>query len=339
MATRKIAGKASPKARKEKNRIRRRLTPAKAHRGPSGADIPLSLDHPDVAHLSSLVRASGGQPIGAYREPFSGKPILMASLPLAAIEPTPFQRDLSPTHTKRLADRIGQSGCFLDPLIAIPTTGGQWWTPNGRHRLAAGKVLGLQHVTVLASPDQSLAFRILALNTEKAHNLRDRSLEVIRMARELAARQPRAREQDFSENFESPELLTLGIIYAEDKRFGGGAYQPFLRKVDRFLDRTLAASLAQRQNWAARLAEIDTMVKSIIAGLQKRGFQSPYLRHYVVARINPVRFHRAKKSDTAPPMPIAAAFIRMAASARKFDLAAVKSEDLALVAAVSGGEE
>ena len=81
------------------------------------------------------------------------------------------------------------------------------------------------------------------------------------------------------------------------------------------------------------------MVKGILEALQKRGFKSPYLRHYVVARINPVRFHRLKKGDAAPPMPIGAALIRMAANARKFNLAAVKPEELALVAAVSGGEE
>ncbi len=71
---------------------------------------------------------------------------------------------------------------------------GRLWTPNGRHRLAAAKVLGLKQITALISPDESLAYRILALNTEKAHNLRDRSLEVIRMARNLAKRRGRERE-------------------------------------------------------------------------------------------------------------------------------------------------
>lgn len=314
---------------------RKRLRPAKPRQGPSAEQIPLSFDTAEVAPLVDGIRASGGAPIGAYREPLSDKPLLLATLPLRAIEPTPFQRDLSPTHTKRLAERIRQSGCFLDPIIAVPTRAGGWWTPNGRHRLAAARVLGLQQVTVLASPDETLAFRILALNTEKAHNLRDRSHEAIRMARELAARNPRSRESDFVEQLESPELLTLGIIYDANKRFGGGAYQPFLRKLDRFSDRALPSSLVQRENWAARLSDIDSAVKGIIAGLQKRGFQSPYLRHYVVARINPVRFHRAKKGDDKPPMPLAIALIRMAAAARKFDLERVNPSDIALVAAVS----
>jgi ParB family chromosome partitioning protein len=64
----------------------------------------------------------------------SGKPLLLAVLPLAAVEPTPFQRDLSPTHAKRLAQKIDESGSFLDPLIVVRGADGRLWTPNGRHR-------------------------------------------------------------------------------------------------------------------------------------------------------------------------------------------------------------
>jgi ParB family chromosome partitioning protein len=285
------------------------------------------------------VTAAGGAAIGAYREPFSGRPLVLAALPLGAIQPTPFQRDLSPTHTKRLAQKIEESGSFLDPLIAVRGEDGKLWTPNGRHRLAAAKMLGLKQITALVSPDEQLAFRILALNTEKAHNLKDRSLEVIRMARVLAVRNPRAKESTFSAEFEAPELLTLGIVYERNARFGGGAYSPLLKKVERFAERTLPVSLRQREGYAARIAEIDAEVKRIIDALQARGFKSPYLRNYVVARINPVRFHRAKKNETAPPMPIGEALTRMTASAKKFDLSSVSRGDVALVAAVAGEAE
>jgi ParB family chromosome partitioning protein len=57
-----------------------------------------------------------------------------------------------------------------------------------------------------------------------------------------------------------------------------------------------------------------------------------------VARLNPVRFYRAKQGDTKPPMPLAAALTRMAAAARRFDVASVRERDLALVAAVAGGD-
>jgi len=318
---------------------KKRLTPRSEARGPAASEIPLDVESPELAPLAKAVREAGGVVIGAYHEPFAGHALLLASLPRDAVEPTPFQRDLSPTHAKRLAQKIEETGSFLDPIIGVRGPEGRFWTPNGRHRLAAAKVLGQRQITALISPDEDLAFRILALNTEKAHNLRDRSLEVIRMARALAKRDPKASEKDYAAQLEAPELITLGIVYEKEGRFAGGAYAPCLRKVDRFAVKPLAKSLADRAGYAARLLEIDARVKQIIAALQQRGFRSPYLRTYVVARINPVRFHKMKKGETKPPMELPAALTRMAASARKFDVASVREQDLALVAAVAGDAE
>lgn len=322
-------------ARKKATSRRKRLTPGKVQRGLDAAEIAMTLEDPSVAPLVTEVRAAGGAALGAYREPLSGHTVLVAALPISAVQPTPFQRDLSPTHTKRLAQKIDEAGSFLDPIIVVRGAEGRFWTPNGRHRLAAAKVLGLRQITALVSPDEGLAFRILALNTEKAHNLKDRSLEVIRMARALAKREPRAKESDYSAQFESPEFLTLGVLYAKDARFAGGAYGSFLKKVDRFVDRTLTVALREREGYASRLRDIDNQVRKIVKMLESRGFKSPYLRTFVVARINPVRWHRAKPGDKKPPMPIAAALTRMAAAARNFDPKGVKPGDLALVAALS----
>jgi ParB family chromosome partitioning protein len=349
MATRKKS--ASPRASKStkssttggksaapKRRLGKLAPNAKA-RGLEAAEVAIALDSPEIAALATLVREAGGAPIGAYREPLGGRALMLASIPLNAVQPTPFQRDLSPTHAKRLAEKIDETAAFLDPLIVVRGDDGRFWTPNGRHRLAAGKVLGLRQITVLISPDETLAYRILALNTEKAHNLKDRSLEVIRMARSLAKRQSTAKESQFSAEFEAAELLTLGIVYEKSSRFAGGAYSSFLKKVDRFSDRTLAVSLRERQDSASRLIEIDAQVKRLIATLQAKGFKSPYLRNYVVARINPVRFHKAKKGDTKPPMPLAQALTRMAAAAKGFKLESVSNSDLAWVAVGAGGGE
>jgi ParB family chromosome partitioning protein len=345
MAARKQATAKKKSARKKKaarakpGAARKRLTPAKQKRGLDSDEVRLAIGANEVAPLAREVTAVGGAPLGAYREPLSGRPMLLAALPIESVEPTPFQRDLSPTHTKRLAKKIEESGSFLDPLIVVRGADGKLWTPNGRHRLAAAKLLGLKQITALVSPDEDLAFKILALNTEKAHNLKDRSLEVIRMARVLAERQPRARESSFETEFEAPELLTLGIIYDQQKSFAGGAYSPFLKKVDRFSSRTLPVSLREREGYASRLMEIDVRAKQIVEGLKGRGFRSPYLRNYVVARINPVRFVRAKQGETEPVMAMGAALTRMAASARKFDVEKVRESEVALVAAASGGGE
>jgi ParB family transcriptional regulator, chromosome partitioning protein len=340
MATAKNKSKATRRGKSSSTkRARGKLAPGASARGLDAADVAIAMDSAEIAEVVALIRSAGGALIGAYRDPLGGRALVLASLPLGAVQPTPFQRDLSPTHAKRLALKIDETAAFLDPLIVVRGEDGRLWTPNGRHRLAAGKVLGLKQITALISPDETLAYRILALNTEKAHNLRDRSLEVIRMARSLAKRHPGSKEASYAKEFESAELLTLGIVYEKSSRFAGGAYSSFLKKVDRFSERTLAASLREREGFAARLIEIEAQTQRIIQTLQKRGFKSPYLRNYVVARINPVRFHKLKKGDHRPPMPLAQALTRMAAAAKKFNVESVSNRDLAWVAVGAGASE
>jgi ParB family chromosome partitioning protein len=188
-------------------------------------------------------------------------------------------------------------------------------------------------------PDEKIAFRILALNTEKAHNLRDRSLEVIRMARQLAKEQPRSKENEHAVTFDSPVFLTLGPAYEQRSRFAGSSYQSVLNKVDRFLESTLPAALRQREQWAVRIMDIDDRVAAHVKTMQAMGMKSPYLRAVVVARINPVRFvPPSRKKDAAPPMSMAEALTKMAANVRKFDPKSVRPGDLALVAAIAPSE-
>ncbi len=317
---------------------RKRITPARTGRGPAASEMAADSSEPELAGLAAAVREAGGRVLGAWRDPLGGSPLLLAALPRERLQPTPFQRDLSPAHARRLARRIEDTGAFLDPVIAVPDGRGGFLCPNGRHRLAAAKILGLRAVSAILSPDERLAFKILPLNTEKSHNLRDRSLEAIRMARELAARHPRAKEEDFAAELEAPELLTLGIAYERETRFPGGAYAPVLRKLDRFSTRTLPASLREREGLAGRLLEVDRLVTSAVEKLRERGFRSPYLRNLVVARINPVRFHRAKRGEAEPPMKLGAALTRMAAAARRFDAGEIRERDLALAAALAPSE-
>jgi ParB family transcriptional regulator, chromosome partitioning protein len=321
------------KTKERRKRIPRRREP----RGISADAAPVAADDASVAATTSRVRDAGGSVIGAYRDPLGGTPLVLAVLPLASIAPTPFQRELSPAHVRRLAERVEQCGVFLDPVIAVADpAGSRFWTPNGRHRLAAAGVLGLRSIAALVSADPQLAYRILALNTEKAHNLRDRSLEVIRMARALVAERRPGKEADYAAEFESPALLTLGILYERDKRFSGSAYLPLLRKVDRFGATPLGASLRGREGAAARIAEIDARVSAIVERLRARGFRSPYLRTFVVARVNPVRWIKVgSTADGKPPMALGAALTRMARGIRQFDVDAVKPNELAMIAAVA----
>ena len=340
---------AAPK-RKTTRKTTRRRGPAEP-RGPEPGESALDPADRAVADLAERVRRADGAVLAAFKDPYASSPLVLASLPLKAVEPTPFQRDLSRTHAQRLVEAIGAAGLFLDPVIAVPAEtkrgdgGGQrpppssFWSPNGRHRLAAAKQLGLRSVTALIVTDEAIAYRILALNTEKSHNLRDKSIEVIRMARALAKEHPRATEQDNAASFEEPYFLTLGVAYETRGRFSGSSYTSMLRRVDRFLDATLPKALRQREQWAQRIMDIDDRVAQHVKALQEMGFKSPYLRQLVVARCNPVRWIPLKRGETKPPMPLAEALTRMAASVRKFEPRSVRAQDLALVAAVAPSEE
>lgn len=284
------------------------------------------------AALETLRRSvvdDGGEVLAAYRDPVGGRWQLLAALPIDAVQPTPFQRDLSETHASRLADVIDKLDRFLDPIIAVRSDSGVYWTPNGHHRLAGLRAIGARAVVALVLPEPEAAYRILALNTEKAHNVREKSLEVIRMARSLATLDPRA-EREFVLEFEEPSLLTLGATYEKRGRFSGGAYAPVLKRVEAFLSAKLPSALAVRDERAAALIELDDVVAAAVAALKERGFVSPYLKAFVIARINPLRFQRG--GDPTFDETVA----KMLASARKFDPAKIKADQ---VAAASGPPE
>jgi ParB family chromosome partitioning protein len=177
---------------------------------------------------------------------------------------------------------------FLDPVIVIAADGA-YWTPNGNHRLTALRELGAKAIVALLVPEPEVAFHILALNIEKAHSLRERALEVVRMYRELVKRTERP-ETAFELEFEEPALVTLGFAYEQRGRLAGGAYHPALRKVDGWAEGTLAEAATERERRAAAVLELDDAVNEVVAKLKERGLTSPYLKSFVVARINPLRF-------------------------------------------------
>jgi ParB family chromosome partitioning protein len=258
--------------------------------------------------------------LSAYNDPFGGKPLLLAALPVDRVEPTPYQRDPSDAHVKRLMGVIETIGRFLDPIVVVRGDDG-YLTPNGNHRLQALKKLGVRTVIGLLVPDREVAFKILALNTEKAHNLREKSLETIRMARALArtSKQP---ETDFTFEFEQPAFLTLGVCYDERPRLSGGAYQPILRRVDEFLDKPMAQALKERERRGRKILKLDEAVTAAVEKLKARGLTSPYLKPFVVSRVNFTRFSKATSFDFDE------ALDKIIASAAKFNVDRVKQEDV-----------
>ena len=283
---------------------------------------------PGLDALAAQVEKDGGSVLGRYRDPFGGTPLLLVALPTDRVEPTPYQRDPSDAHVKRLMGVIETIGRFLDPIIAVHE-GGQYLTPNGNHRLQALKKLGVKTVTSLLVPDATVAFKILALNTEKAHNLREKSLETTRMARALAKmRDGDEPESAFAFEFEQPAFLTLGRCYEERPRLSGGAYQSILRRVDTFLDEPMSQAIKERERRAKKILKLDDAVSAAVEKLKAKGLTSPYLKPFVVSRVNYTRFSKAASFDFDETLD------KIIASAAKFNADRVRQED---VAKSSGG--
>ena len=150
-----------------KRAVRRRPRKAKpSAKGLAPAECRLDQPTEAAAEVEAAIEKAGGCLVGLYKEPLAGHPVLLSVLPIDAVEPTPFQRDLSDAHHKRLADVINKTGRFLDPIIAVLAPRGGFWTPNGRHRLEAMRRLGAKSITALVVADREVAWQILALNTD-----------------------------------------------------------------------------------------------------------------------------------------------------------------------------
>jgi ParB family transcriptional regulator, chromosome partitioning protein len=312
----------------------RRRTPRKAKAGTAGlTPAECVSDGATTRELAARIEGEGGLVVGTYRDPLGGHPLILAVLPIDKVEATPFQRDLSDTHHKRLAEVIAKTGRFLDPIIAITAPRDGYWTPNGRHRLEGMRRLGAKAITALVVPTREVAWQILALNTEKAHNLKERSLEVIRIVRDLLSTEGGRPESSFAFYLEDPALVTLGACYEKNARFAGGAYHPVLRRTERFSDDPLEDAIVQHEKLAELVLALEENVSAAVARLKERGLTSPYLRSFVVARINPIRWIKGE-------LPPAAKVIgQMRDAAARFNADKVRQEDLARMGGSAPDEE
>ena len=303
-----------------------RRRPRKAKPGTKGlGPAECRLDQPTgaAAEVAQAIEKAGGCVVGLYKDPLGGHPVLLSILPIDAVEPTPFQRDLSDAHHKRLADVINKTGRFLDPIIAVVAPKGGFWTPNGRHRLEAMRRLGAKSITALVVADREVAWQILALNTEKAHNLKERSLEVIRIYRGLVDEDATRSESQFAFYLDEPALVTLGVCYERVRRFGGGAYHSILRRLETFTDEPLRTAVKDHEKRATMVLDLEEKVAAAVKKVKERGLVSPYLRSFVVARINPLRWIKGE------PPPLEEVLKTMRERAAKFNVEKIKPQDLA----------
>ena len=309
---------------KKRAPAKRRPRKAKAGtRGLAPSEARLENLVADARAVADRIESVGGQLLGAYHDPLGKQPVLLAVLPIDAVEPTPFQRDLSQVHHRKLADVLDRTGMFLDPIIAVTAPEKGFWTPNGMHRLMAMRRLGARAITALVIPKREIAWQILALNTEKAHNLREKALEVIRIYRGLLDEDSSRSESGFAFYLEEASLVTMGICYEKNGKFAGGAYNPIVRRLTGFSEESIAKAIKVHEKRAAMVMDLDEQVGAAVKKLKDKGFVSPYLRTFVVARINPLRWIQGD------PPPLEEVLKTMRDRAARFNVDKIKQSDLA----------
>ena len=311
-----------------KKRAPAKRRPRKAKPGTRGllpAEARLESLSGEAREVAERIEKVGGELLGSYNDPLGKQPVLVAILPIDAVEPTPFQRDLSQVHHRKLADVLDRTGMFLDPIIAVTAPEKGFWTPNGMHRLMAMRRLGARAITALVIPKREIAWQILALNTEKAHNLREKALEAIRIYRGLLAEDPSRAETGFSFYLEEASLVTLGICYEKNGKFAGGAYNPIVRRLESFSAQPIGTAMAVHEKHAGTLLDLDERVSEVVKKLKDKGFVSPYLRSFVVARINPLRWIQGD------PPPLEEVLKTMRDRAARFNVDKIKQSDLASI--------
>jgi ParB family chromosome partitioning protein len=272
--------------------------------------------------LAAQVEQDGGHVLALYQEPIGDHWQIFCLLPSDKVESSPYQRDLSPTHAKRLTEAVKKLDRFVDPLLAVSPEPGVYWTPNGNHRRTALQKLKAKYIPAILVADREVAFNVLPLNTEKAHNLKEKALEVIRMYRALAESQPSSAEDDWTFQFESPHFVTLGLLYEQNKRFAGGAFAPILRRVDKFLKMSLRKGLEEREERAGLVRAVDEVLAVTVAKIKKRGINHPYVKNYVLARTTPL----TRQRKTLPPFE--QTFKKLRENIEAFEVGKVRYEDI-----------
>jgi ParB family chromosome partitioning protein len=155
--------------------------------------------------------------------------------------------------------------------------------------------------------------------------MKEKSLETIRMARALAGTRPSKEQQEtaFAFEFEQPAFLTLGAAYEDRPRLSGGAYQSILRRIDEFLEEPMNDALKERVRRGKKVLKLDDAVSAVVEKLKAKGLTSPYLKPFVVARVNYTRFSKATSFDFDETMD------KIIGSAQKFNTDRISPQDVA----------
>lgn len=100
-------------------------------------------------------------------------------------------------------------------------------------------------------------------------------------------------------------------------------YHPILRRLESFTDEPLRNSLKQHEKNAKSVLDLEEKVAAVVKKLKERGLVSPYLRSFVVARINPLRWIKGEPPELEDLLQT------MRERAAKFNVDKIRSQDLA----------
>src|SRR5205807_8452160 len=120
----------------------------------------------------------------------------------------------------------------------------------------------------LVVPKREIAWQILALNTEKAHNLRDKSLEVIRIYRNLIDEGGQKSEKDVSFYLEAASYATMGLCYEKNPRFSGAVYNSFVLRLTESSAEPLSKSLRAHEKRSEQPLEPDDALNAVVTKLK-----------------------------------------------------------------------
>jgi ParB family transcriptional regulator, chromosome partitioning protein len=234
-----------------------------------------------------------------FRDPHRRQTIALKNLPVDRLQVVEHQRKTRPAHVEQLVSSIDRIG-FIVPLVAVESEGGskpRYVVIDGQHRLQAAREVGLRKLPVLVVPPR-LASRMMNLNVEKDLNIREKAVVSLGIYRSFLDSQPNLKENDpeVEESIERAHYVTLGLAYAESGRLAGSAFEPLLKKCDFFLRRTIANAYPAREERAARVLEMNSLVRDVIAKAKEMGAFHQYFQYQLISHIDPFKRKRGRQN-------------------------------------------
>lgn len=105
-----------------------------------------------------------------------------------------------------------------------------------------------------------------------------------------------------------------------------------MKRLEGFFDEPIQDALKVREKRADLLLAWDDDVVKVVDALKAKGLQSPYLKNYVVARVNFLRFKKDGEFDFEDTI------AKLHAATKKIDAAKVEKDDIAKMGGAPAGD-